>query len=79
MRVVSTSCMNVGSVILVKRADKLESNVKPTAFKTPPLDSTDASEGSTERNASRVCTRRVWKVERFPKALLLLRTQLNGV
>lgn len=71
--------MKVGNVILVKRVDKIETAVKPSPFKSPEVGSTDSSEGSTERNASRVCIRRVWKVERFPRALLLLRTQLKGV
>ncbi len=79
VRVDSTSCMNVGRVILVKSVDKLETSVKPIPLKTPLVESTDASERSTARKASRVCIRRVWKVERLPKALLLLRTQLKGV
>lgn len=79
VRVDSTSCMNVGRVILLKSVDKLETSIKPIPLKTPPVKSTDVSERSTDRKASRVCIRRVWKVERFPRALLLLRTQLNGV
>ncbi len=79
VRVDSTSCMNVGRVILVKSVDKLETSVKPIPLKTPLVESTDASERSTARKASRVCIRRVWKVERLPRALLLLRTQLKGV
>lgn len=71
--------MNVGSVILVKRVDKTETIVKPSPFKAPQVGSTDSSKGSTERNASRVCIMSVWKVERFPRTLLLLRTQLKGV
>lgn len=79
VRVDSISCMNVGRVILLKSVDKLETSVKQIPLKTPPVDSTDVSERSTDRKASRVCIRRVWKVERFPRALLLLRTQLKGV
>lgn len=79
VRVNSTSCINVGRVILVKSVDKLETSVKPIPLKTPLVESTEASERSTARKASRVCIRRVWKVERLPRALLLLRTQLKGV
>lgn len=67
--------MNEGRVILVKREDKIDTRAEPSSFKG----STDSSEGSAVRKASRVCIRRVWKVERFPRALLLLRTQLIGV
>lgn len=79
MFVDSISWMYVGSVMLVKRTDMMAMSVRASPLKTPPGDSADASEWSRAKNASKVCIRRVWKVERFPRDLLLFRTQLEGV
>lgn len=75
----SISCRCVGNVILEKSIDMMPMSVKPSPFKTPPVASADASEGFRAKNASKVCIRRLWKVERLPRDLLLFRTQLKGV